>query len=93
MCGLGRFGGLLTAAAAISFAASVVTSTSGGASPIYRLKLDPFVAPPVRMVGLIVKARINGGPPLRLLLDSGASMIHSRLEGCREVQLLRSDRL
>src|SRR5215469_3810987 len=71
-----RFGGLLTAAAVISFGASSVTRTSATAvAPVHQLKLGPFVVPPTRMVGLIVKARINGGPPLRLLLDSGASLI------------------
>jgi predicted aspartyl protease len=71
-----RFGGLLTAAVALSFGASAVTGTSGGdIVPVYRLKLGPFVAAPTRMVGLIVKVRINGGPPLRLLLDSGANTI------------------
>lgn len=38
----------------------------------YRIKLDPFLAPPVLTAGLVVRARINGGPTLRLLLDSGA---------------------
>jgi hypothetical protein len=63
-------------ATAMSFGASVVTTTSGrDPVPVYRLKLDPFVAPPTRLVGMIVKARVNSGPPLRLLLDSGASTI------------------
>lgn len=76
MLRLVRFGGLLTAVAAVSFGASVVTNKSGGDTvPVHRLKLDPFVAPPTRMVGMIVKVRINGGPPLRLLLDSGANVI------------------
>jgi predicted aspartyl protease len=70
-----RSGGVLVAMAAMSFSASVVTKTSGDAVPVYRLKLGPLLAPPLRMVGLMVKARINGGPPLRLLLDSGATMI------------------
>jgi Aspartyl protease len=68
--------GLFTAAAVTSFGASVVTKSLGGnIVPIYRLKVGPFVIPPTRMAGLIVKARINGGPPLRLLLDSGANEI------------------
>jgi hypothetical protein len=46
-----------------------------GAPPAYRIKLDPFVAPPSRTVGLVVKARINGGPTLRLLLDSGTQYV------------------
>jgi hypothetical protein len=76
MRGLVRFGGLLVAAAALGFGASAVASTSGIPTvPVYRLKLGPFVTPPTRMVGLIVKARVNGGPPLRLLLDSGATTI------------------
>jgi predicted aspartyl protease len=62
--------------AAASFGASIVTGTSPGQTvPVYRLKLDPFLAPPTRLVGMILKARVNGGPPLRLLLDSGATMI------------------
>ena len=75
MCRLVRFG-LLAAAAVTSFGASVVTKIPGGDTvPVYRLKLDPFLAPPTRLVGVVVRARINGGPPLRLLLDSGANLI------------------
>ena len=43
--------------------------------PQYRIKLGPFIVPPTQMVGLVISARINGGPPLRLLLDSGAQDI------------------
>ena len=43
--------------------------------PQYRIKLGPFVVPPARTVGMVVKARINGGPPLRLLLDSGTQYV------------------
>lgn len=43
--------------------------------PQYRIKLGPFVSPPARTVGLVVKARINGGPTLRLLLDSGTQYV------------------
>lgn len=41
----------------------------------YRLKLDSFVPMPNRAGGVLVKTRINGGPPLRLLLDTGAENI------------------
>jgi hypothetical protein len=41
----------------------------------YRIKLGPFVVPPTRVAGLEVVARVNGGPPLRLLLDSGAQCL------------------
>jgi predicted aspartyl protease len=74
MRGLFRFAFLL-AAAAMSFGASVATRTSGDTAPAYRLKLGPLVAPPSRMLGLIVKVRVNSGPTLRLLLDSGASFL------------------
>jgi hypothetical protein len=69
---------LTTAALALCFGASAPTvnvSARAGAQPIYRLKLGPFVAPPTRTLGLVVTARINGGPPLRLLLDSGTQCI------------------
>jgi len=71
-----RFGGLLTTLAAVSFGASGAPKPTGNNTvPLHRLKLDPFVAPPARLVGVIVKARVNGGPSLRLLLDSGASRL------------------
>lgn len=41
----------------------------------YKLKLTPFFTPPSRPTGLILKARIDGGPQLRLLLDSGAEYL------------------
>ena len=44
-------------------------------APRYRIKLEPFVAPPTHTVGLVVKARINSGPILRLLLDSGTQYV------------------
>jgi predicted aspartyl protease len=73
MCALVRFAGLVAAAAAMSFGALVVAK--GATGPVYRLNLGPFVVPPSRTVGLIVRARVNGGPLLRLLLDSGANTI------------------
>jgi hypothetical protein len=41
----------------------------------YSLKLNTLYTPQVSSTGLLVKARINGGPVLRMLLDSGASFI------------------
>ncbi len=38
----------------------------------HHIQLGPFFDPAAGTVGLLVKARINGGPVLRLLLDSGA---------------------
>ncbi len=41
----------------------------------YRIKLISFVAPPQPPSGLLIRARVNGGPLLRLLLDSGAQRV------------------
>lgn len=60
---------------------SLATSSAAAEShltasaPQYRIKLEPFVVPPTRTVGLVVKARINSGPILRLLLDSGTQYV------------------
>ncbi len=49
------------------------TVTTTGKS--YRIKLISFVAPPQPPSGLLIRARVNGGPLLRLLLDSGAQRV------------------
>ncbi len=41
----------------------------------YSLRLTSFVSGPHQVSGLILDARIDGGPPLHLLLDSGAARI------------------
>jgi len=41
----------------------------------HRIKLISFVAPPQPPSGLLIRARVNGGPMLRLLLDSGAQCV------------------
>ena len=41
----------------------------------YSLKLVSFAPTPDQLSGLLLQARFNGGPPLRLLLDSGAAHI------------------
>jgi hypothetical protein len=46
-----------------------------GLPPSYRIKLERFIVPPNRIAGLLVKARINGGPLLRLLVDSGSQSV------------------
>jgi predicted aspartyl protease len=61
-------------AAVTSFAAT------NGAEPVnpnrhYSLKLNSLISPQSQVQGLYLKARIDGGPPLRLLLDSGAKYI------------------
>ena len=41
----------------------------------YDLKLRPFYPVPSRPAGVLLHVRINGGRPLRLVLDSGAEFI------------------
>lgn len=41
----------------------------------YSLKLGTLFVPPSQPLGLLIKARIDGGVPLRFLLDSGAGDI------------------
>src|SRR5467141_2497935 len=41
----------------------------------YRLSPTPLLLGPNVVVGMLLKVRINGGPALRLLLDSGAQDI------------------
>ena len=58
------------------FAASGPVSAPGtGRLSSFRFKLERLIVPPTGAVGLLVKARINGGPPLRLLLDSGSQHV------------------
>jgi len=41
----------------------------------YRLRLDPYIGPNHQAAGLLLKAGINGGKPLRLIVDTGANGI------------------
>jgi len=59
----------------------------GAAQPRYSFKLGPFVTPPARTSGLLIRARINHGPEIRLLLDSGSQFVvlnrsAARKSGC-----------
>src|ERR1035438_8937919 len=62
----------------------------------HTLKLGSFVIPPSSPAGLLLKVRIDSGPVLRLLLDSGAQFIvldkaaaaRSRLSGGSELDLI-----
>jgi predicted aspartyl protease len=68
---------LATTALSVCVAASNVSPGSrlpDGAAQ-YRIKLGPFIVPPTRSAGIVIKARVNGGPILRLLLDSGAQYV------------------
>jgi hypothetical protein len=77
--------GLIFAIVGAAFAASNTTRTlpqPSTSSPRlasayvpYTFKLSPFVIPPAPSTGLLLKVRIDGGPPLQLLLDSGAQSI------------------
>ena len=53
----------------------VTPSGTGGRYQSHTLKLGSFVIPPSSPAGLLLKVRIDGGPVLRLLLDSGAQFI------------------
>src|SRR5215469_10046811 len=66
--------GMIVTALSVCFAAPnhAPTPHLPVTSPQYRVKLGPFIVPPTRNVGMVVQARFNGGPVLRLLLDSGA---------------------
>jgi predicted aspartyl protease len=69
--------GLVTAAVlrvCLAASAPPAPHLPGGAAS-YRIKLDRFVASPNRAAGLLVKARINGGPLLSLLVDSGTQYV------------------
>ena len=45
---------------------------AGPVTESHQIRLTAFVSPPSTAIGLILKARVDGGPLLRLLLDSGA---------------------
>jgi len=47
------------------------------ASPcrVYSLRMTSYVPAPARVEGLLLKASVNGGPLLRLLLDTGAAHV------------------
>ncbi len=49
--------------------------TVSSADKSHRIRLIPFVEPPQPPSGLLLRARVNGGPLLRLLLDSGAQHV------------------
>jgi len=55
--------------------AAIAASGPAAASPAHRIQLDRFIASVNQIAGLSVKARVNGGPPLHLLLDSGAQWV------------------
>jgi hypothetical protein len=80
MCG--RAFGIIIGTATACFAAAnsipvaappAVTPTPlASAYRSYHLKLASFAIPPAGPIGLLMKVRVDGGPILRLLLDSGA---------------------
>lgn len=78
-------GALFFAAAAVFAAGPPPDSLPRLASPAshYSLKMSALVMPQSPIIGLYFKARIDGGPVLRLLLDSGAQhiIIEKRVAG------------
>jgi hypothetical protein len=78
---------MLRVATRASLAAVLLGVCSAAYSSEYRIQLEPFVVPPGRSVGLVARVRINGGQPIRLLLDSGAQCVvlsrsAARKSGC-----------
>jgi len=68
--------GVLAAASAVAFGADSPPVPRLVSPPgHYSLRLDALITPQARTIGLYLKARIDGGPVLRLLLDSGAQHI------------------
>ena len=70
--------GVFAVVGAVCFAQPATEqSRSHLASPLhsYTLKLESFVPSPGSPVGVLLKARINGGRPLHLVLDSGAEHV------------------
>jgi hypothetical protein len=70
--------GSCAAVGVVCFAQPVTDqSCSHLAGPLrpYTLKLESFVPAPGSPAGVLLKARINGGRPLRLILDSGAEHV------------------
>src|ERR1039458_10214058 len=75
----------------------VTSPETGGRYQSHTLKLASFVIPPSAPAGLLLKVRIDSGPVLRLLLDSGAQFIvlyksaaaKSRLSGSTELDQIR----
>jgi hypothetical protein len=63
------------AMALVAFAAAPSVPKTSVSRESHRLKLKAFVIPPNGAVGLLIAARVNGGPPLRLLLDSGSQFL------------------
>jgi len=59
----------------LAAAAPPVAARLPGVAPTYKIKLERLVTSPNRAAGLLVKARINGGPQLSLLVDSGTQYV------------------
>jgi predicted aspartyl protease len=71
-----RLGALLAAAIFPVAIPQVCPAQALPAEPIpYTVKLSSWVPKPGRVGGLLLKARINGGAPMRFLLDSGAERL------------------
>jgi hypothetical protein len=58
--------------AGLCSAAEMMPGVKPAVSKLQRIQLTTLVNPPYGAIGLILKARVDGSPMLRLLLDSGA---------------------
>ncbi|MEI9971527.1 MAG: aspartyl protease family protein [Ignavibacteriota bacterium] len=60
----------------VEFALAVAATALAADTPShYSLKLTTLITPDMLPMGLLVKARVDGGPVLRMLLDSGAQHV------------------
>jgi hypothetical protein len=59
----------------------------------YELKLQSFYPIPNRPAGVLLHGRINGGPPLRLVLDSGADSIVVGAKAARSAGIAASSEM
>src|ERR1035441_2231749 len=60
---------------ALLAAAAAVYGADSACARHYSLKLNAVITPEAQTMGLYLKTRIDGGPVLRMLLDSGAQHI------------------
>jgi predicted aspartyl protease len=70
--------GVVLAAAAVALAADpqpVATPRLASPASHYSLKLNTVTASDMRVMGVYLKTRVDGGPVLRMLLDSGAQHV------------------
>jgi len=69
-----RAAGTFTLAVGLAFSASTaaIRGSEAAGQPDYHFRLAPLATPSDGILGMLLSVRVNGGPRLRLLVDSGA---------------------